>query len=110
MAMVKDSEMKSMVVRYMLADCEGIESWTTENISMHYMRAESNRQRHAIYCVVVLRKEDDAKINELMKANKYQSALKLVKKVAVGFQFPKGREGQYKNSLELIPNSKLNPW
>lgn len=109
--MVKNKRQKEeVVIRFVLADCHGVESYLDQDIPMMVMRANSNRQRHAIYFRVQLTKEEDKEIFELVKQHKVASALKRLKELREYIDFPTQMKAQYNNSLDLIPNDKLDPW
>ena len=98
-----------------IADCHGIESFvldsekeTSEQIL--YLRAESNRQRHAIFYKVKIAERKAKSVEIQIKHGNYDVALKLLKAFAISWLFPQGREKMYENSLDLIPNSRLDPW
>jgi len=98
-----------------IADCHGIESFVPRenkevNENILSIRAESNRQRHAILYFVELTVHTARTIDRLVDKGQYKMALTTLKAVANKWWFPQGKEKQYLNSLELIPNSKLDPW
>ena len=115
------------VKRYGIADCYGIESYlkfrggrkaqkleqalkVPERSSMELMsvlkiRAMANRQRHAVFYIAILTKEQDDIINRLIKAKDAVMALKYLKSTGQ-FSVPPGMV----HSAELIPNPDLDPW
>jgi hypothetical protein len=104
---------------YGIADAHGVESFETDtNIDvpdkrtkgMMMMRAELNRQRHAIYYEVRIEKHDAFMINALLDKGEFIKAFKIIKKRAITIGFPENRRKNYENSWELIPNPKLDPW
>ena len=103
-------EKEEVVIRYVLADCHGVESYSEQDSQMMVMRANANRQRHAIYFRVQLTKEEDKQIFELVKQHQMVAALKRLKELREFIDFPQQMKAQYNNSLDLIPNNKLNPW
>ena len=98
-----------------IADAHGIESFISEEEYKakpfpFQMRADANRQRHAVSYVVELTEDRVAKIKKLLGENKYKKALTELKKQAVTIGFPKDRLSSYENSWALIPNDKLDPY
>jgi len=98
-----------------IADCHGIESFVPRDDKkvsegILSLRAESNRQRHAILYFAELTEATAKTVNREIDKGNYEMALMTLKAVAKKWWFPKGKEKQYLNSLELIPNSKLDPW
>jgi hypothetical protein len=97
------------MTRYMgIADCHGIESFTTEDKAgkgFLSIRVMCNRQRHAVYYEIELDESQVSAIQDLLKREMYERALEYIK--ATGKMcVPKEQAG----SVELIPNSKLDPW
>ena len=100
---------------YGIADAHGIESFLTEKELKDskfpfVMRADLNRQRHAVFYCAEMYKKDAERVQQLLHAGKYISALGVIKKKHTAMGFPKDHEKQYGNSWELIPNPKLDPW
>ena len=98
-----------------IADAHGIESFVSEEEYKakpfpFQLRADSNRQRHAVTYVVELTTDRVAIIDKLLKENKYEKALTELKKQAVTIGFPQNRLSEYEKSWKLIPNSKLDPY
>ena len=98
-----------------IADAHGIESFISEkeykaNPFPFQMRADCNRQRHAVSYVVELTDDRVAIIKKLLEENEYKKALTELKKQAITIGFPKERLSSYENSWELIPNDKLDPY
>jgi len=103
---------------YGIADAHGIESFQPQttgkeaNRQKHIMllRAELNRQRHAVYYEVTMEPIDVTIVNAHIDKGDYKKALRFIKKRAITIGFPEHRNKQYMNSWKLIPNSKLDPW
>jgi len=100
---------------YGIADAHGIESFLAyekkPNDKFPYtMRAELNRQRHAVYYEVTMEPIDATIVNAHIDKGDYKKALQFIKKRAITVGFPENRNRQYTNSWNLIPNSKLDPW
>ena len=107
---------KGFLTKYVgLAAAHGIEIFISEAEynNMTYpiqMRADANRQRHAVAFVVELTDDRAKIIKASIKAQKFKKALKELKNLAVTIGFPEGRVEAYEKSWTLIPNSKLDPW
>lgn len=100
---------------YGIADAHGIESFQPYENKVadkfpYVMRAESNRQRHAVYYEVTMETIDATIVNAHIDKGDYKKALQLIKKRAITIGFPENRNKQYMNSWNLIPNSDLDPW
>ena len=100
---------------YGIADAKGVESFIPyKNLAKdnfpYVMRANSNRHRHAVYYLVTIDTVDANIVNALIDSGKYQKALKMVKKRAITIGFPEEHSKQYKNSWDLIPTPKLDPY
>ena len=100
---------------YGIADAHGIESFQPyENKKAdnfpYVMRADTNRQRHAVYYEITISDIDATVVNALIAKGEYEKALKIIKKRAITIGFPEDRNKDYTNSWELIPNPKLDPW
>jgi len=98
-----------------IADCHGIEHFVLDsdkNVSEQilYLRAEANRQRHAIFYKVSIAESKAKRVNTQIKEGNYKVALTLLKGFGKEWFFPQGKTKQYGNSLDLIPNDKLDPW
>ena len=106
------------VVYYGVADAHGIESFQLQKTGKEanhnkfgmQLRAESNRQRHAIYYEIQIEKHDADIVNALIDKGDFIKAFKIIKKRAITIGFPENVREQYQNSWELIPNPKLDPW
>jgi len=108
---------------FILADAHGIETFLeydaySKSNFPYLMRANLNRQRHAIIFVARLTKKQAKEITDLISDPKnskvFVDALKLIKKF-VGTDpkkliFPPDFKEQFEKSYELIPNPKLDPW
>ncbi len=100
---------------YGIADAKGVESFIpyskrATDTFPYIMRANLNRHRHAVYYLVTIDEIDANIVNALIDTGKYQKALKIIKKRAITIGFPEKYSKQYKNSWELIPNPKLDPY
>jgi len=91
-----------------VADCYGIESFRPYRKSASYflfLRAEANRHRHAVYYEAEVSEEDVRKIENLLKGQKYEEALKYLKKNGI-ITIPR----RHLKSWKLIPNPELDPY
>ncbi len=100
---------------YGIADAKGVESFipykNLVNDDFPYvMRANLNRQRHAVYYEITIDEIDANIVNALIDTGEYEKALTIIKKRAITIGFPAKHNEQYKNSWELIPNPKLDPY
>ena len=99
---------------YGIADAHGIESFFTEE-EMHktkfpyVLRADLNRQRHAVFYEVELLLPDVEVVKQLIKKGKYQESLQFIKKNLKKLSFPKAQSTDYGKSWKLIPNPDLDP-
>lgn len=94
-----------------IADAHGIESFLTareEGSSIFLLRAQANRHRHAVFYVALLAQDAADKINEQLKRQEYELALKTLKSNTISVQFPQQHNAE--KSWRMIPNSGLNPW
>ena len=95
-----------------IADAHGIESWnrkedtTARERSFKIVRADSNRQRHAIYYEVDMSEDRGKEVEESLKDGDWKTALNRLKLYAETFRTMPNHE----KSIELIPNSKLDPY
>ena len=96
-----------------IADAHGLESFfhlddadaESDRKKFLQLRASLNRQRHACFYELTLNQFESKLIQKLLDNRMCKSALRILK------QFPKIKiERSCKNSWELIPNSKLDPW
>lgn len=109
------TEQQNIIKYYGIADAHGVESFlpyeNKKDDSFPYMmRAELNRQRHAVYYEVTVEPIDVTIINAHIAKGDYKKALQFIKKRAITIGFPEHRNKAYMNSWKLIPNSKLDPW
>lgn len=104
-----------------IADCHGIESYKptepmTEDGSVNIqgglaleLRANSNRQRHAVLYIAEVDLQTDQIIQIHLKGGRWEEALEILKAQAISISFPDANPG-YAKSWDLIPNPKLDPW
>ena len=109
-----------VMARHMgIADCHGIESFMPvkghdRDAFVLLLRAQTNRQRHAVFYVVNINEGVARRINEeLAKKNRecYIKALNILKTNTVpnmNLSFP--RQFNAEKSWKLIPNPDLDPW
>lgn len=96
---------------YGIADCYGIESIYREGepnawpIQYCEIRANTNRQRHAILFVVDLSTKQYETIRATLSSGDPEMALRLLK-INQTFRVPQDHVA----SVELIPNPKLDPY
>lgn len=95
-----------------VADAHGIESLhrkedtTSFDRSCRMIRADANRQRHAVYFEADLDKSALKVINEYLNNNKYALALEWLKRLSIELRsLP-----QHEKSWKLIPNVDLDPY
>ena len=95
-----------------IADCHGIESLhekdsvTSFERQCQIIRANANRQRHAVYFEADLDKPALKIINEHLQEENYDLALEWLKRLNVELRsLP-----EHQSSWELIPNTKLDPY
>jgi len=101
------------LVKVGIADAHGIESYAPidkKNIAMLILRAQLNRQRHAVCYEAVVSPEGDKKIQSFLKKKDYIRALKTLKKVALEIKLGVTRMSNVQESWDMIPNPKLDPW
>ena len=99
--------------KFGIADCYGIESYLDVKkkkkvLAFMQLRAEANRQRHAVVYEVEVLPAVDRKIRGLLKKKDWVNSLKVLKKEASMVSVMK-RAGM-KNSWGMIPNPKLDPY
>ena len=90
-----------------IADCYGIESFVMVGKSRfpYKMRADLNRQRHAIYYRVMLTSVQVKKVEDLLKKKNFEKAFIMIK------NFGKMKvPNSHRKSVFLIPNPKLDPF
>jgi hypothetical protein len=112
---IKQKTEQNLITMGGIADCHGIESFLPEErfdeqSSILLLRAETNRQRHAVVYEVTLKPKDVYNINKQLNEGLYKEALLMMKMTAVGIGFPTSSLKSYKKSWLMIPNSKLDPW
>ncbi len=95
---------------YGIADAHGIESFLPEvdalpQLSMLFMRAHSNRQRHACFYKAECSDKAAEGVQRLLKDGKYQLALGVLKSTAIV-----AVHEDHMKSWPMIPNPKLDPW
>ena len=102
----------STIVTYAgVADCHGIESFNRKEDMddmkrfYHILRADANRQRHAVYYEATIEREHVGVVEAYLKAEQYENALECLKRVAIEFICMP----EHADSLELIPNPQLDP-
>ena len=101
------------VVYEVLADAHGIEGFfileSKPRVSMA-LRAMANRQRHAVYAQVTMNAETFTEVSRLVLAQQYKEALVYLKEHALSVGFPENVEAMYRNSWQMIPNDRLDPY
>ena len=101
---------------YGIADAHGLESftpWTKGNgrdLYLLTMRAEANRQRHAIVYVVELTTDTVNEIHRLLALKEFKDALVAMKVRALTIGFPEQYKEEYARSWKMIPNDDLDPY
>ena len=110
---------------FCLADAHGIETFMEyeeyEKTNFPFtMRAEANRQRHAITFVIDLNQTEVDKIYECLEKEYYIEAFNVIKRAFESMakinnpqemgtiRFPQGLEEEYLTSFKLIPNHNLD--
>jgi len=106
---------KNLKKYYGLADAHGIETWLpyskrATDTFPYDMRAQLNRQRHALYFEVEIEQADADIVEALLAKSDFIGAFNIIKKRAVIIGFPQEHRSEYEKSWELIPNPKLDPW
>ena len=95
-----------------IADAHGIESWNRKedvsdrDRSYKIIRADANRQRHAIYYEVDVEADDAQTIEGILEDQDWILALEKLKEYAQIFRTMPNHE----KSIRLIPNPDLDPW
>ncbi|MAF26019.1 hypothetical protein CL634_10680 [bacterium] len=95
-----------------IADAHGIESWNRiedtsgQDRAFKQMRANLNRQRHAVYYEADMTEEGAQVVEGILKDGDWELALTHMKAEA---ETLRGVPGQEK-SWELIPNPDLDPY
>ena len=95
-----------------VADAHGIESFHEKEQTSEFdrncriIRADANRQRHAVYYEADLDKTAFKVVNEHLEEGNYALALEWLKRLAIELRsLP-----QHESSWELIPNVNLDPF
>ena len=94
-----------------IADAHGLESFFREDEKSFggkkflQLRASLNRQRHACFYELDLNNFEAGLIKKLMGERMYKAALNILKQ-----HKHVNIEHNCKNSWDMIPNSKLDPW
>lgn len=95
-----------------VADCHGIESMlekhdhTTQDRMYQLIRAQANRQRHAVYYEVSLDDQTKAHIDEQLEQQNYPEALNLLKWMGQDLK----TDAAQIDSWRVIPDAELDPW
>jgi len=114
-------------IYFCLADAHGIETFMEyeeyEKTNFPFtMRAEANRQRHAITFVIDLNQTEVDKIYECLEKEYYIEAFNVIKRAFESMakinnpqemgtiRFPQGLEEEYLISFMLLPNHDLDPY
>lgn len=104
------------VVYFGIADCHGLESFVPEaeakegkvNLFHLFIRAQANRQRHAVMYRAELPKAEAEVIHKLLyQKGEFVTALQTLK--AAGIIFLPSEIG-WQKSWGMIPDSRLDPW
>lgn len=93
-----------------IADAHGIESFLPAEdapLLPLQIRAMANRHRHAVFYGVDLNDIQREVIDKLLKERKFQKALLVLKGMISEVRL---HDKACKNSWDLIPNPKLDPW
>jgi len=98
-----------------IADAHGIESYldkigNEKQFNVLTIRANFNRQRHAVVYEITIRDKDDKEINKLVQSNKFIEALKYLKEHAKNIKLASSGMGNIEKSWSLIPNPDLDPY
>ena len=96
-----------------IADAHGIESflpYESKGFGYYVMRAQLNRQRHAVAYVAEVDWQTEIDVNTEIAMQKFEQALRVLKQRAYTLGFPTDYQKQYKISWEMIPNPELDPW
>jgi hypothetical protein len=95
-----------------IADCHGIESFhlATEGDTnaLFKIRANCNRQRHAVYYEAELNADGAEKVIHKLQDKDFTGALEALKFCAENVVL--SGEDDVAQSWELIPNKDLDPW
>ena len=102
-----------IITRFGIADAHGLESYTDDasarTLLALQLRAECNRQRHAVMYRAAINQIADDRIVGLLANQDYDGALKELKRSAQ-ISFPTRFSSLYKKSWSMIPNPSLDPW
>jgi hypothetical protein len=108
-----------------IADCHGLESFTparqynaeeeaftmnNKAVAFMTMRANANRQRHAVVFKVKVNTEVADEIFELIDQGEYTEALTYLKDNADEVALVKSSMGNAEKSWNMIPNPDLDPF
>ena len=112
---VRRSHALNLEKYYGIADAHGIETfqpyeYRADDKFPYNMRAQLNRQRHALYFEIEIEKVDANIVKALIDKKDFIGAFKMIKKRAVIIGFPEKDRSAYEKSWELIPNPKLDPY
>ena len=104
--------MSTFVTYAGVADCHGIESFqrkedmNDQERFYRILRADANRQRHAIYYEASMDEKGAEVVSEFLENKDYEAALTCLKRVAIEFNCMP----EHADSLKLIPNPELDPY
>ena len=93
-----------------IADAHGIESFQprkkldAQQIAFWNMRAQSNRQRHALVYFAKLNKQTETKVKSLLDNEQWEKALSIIKTDSDNVLMTNHQ------SWQMIPNTDLDPW
>lgn len=96
-----------------IADAHGIESYEPAeftNLNVLKLRADMNRQRHAVVYSVKVGLELDKKITDAIANDDFTGALDILKANENIIELKVAATGDAIGSWELIPNPKLDPY
>ena len=83
---------------------------TGVNSSFLTMRAEANRQRHAVVYVVEVTTDTVNEIRRLLEEKDFKHALVTMKTRCLTIGFPDRYKESYERSWKMIPNDDLDPY
>ena len=93
-----------------IADAHGIESFQprkkldAQTVAFWNMRAQANRQRHALVYFAKLDKETEGIVKALLDKEDWQKALEIIKTCSDNVIMTNHQ------SWQMIPNAQLDPW
>ena len=93
-----------------IADAHGIESFQprkkldAQQVAFWNMRAQANRQRHALVYFAKLDKSTESKVKDLLDKEKWEEALATIKADSDNVIMTNHQ------SWQMIPNAQLDPW